>query len=43
MIKLIFTITLLVLAGAAGDAYARQCTTTCSTVGGYTTCNTSCW
>jgi len=41
MLKLIFI--LLALAASMPDAYARQCTTTCSTVGNYTTCHQTCW
>ena len=29
--------------GGAIAAQARSCQTTCSTVGGYTTCNQNCW
>jgi hypothetical protein len=46
MLKLIFTV--LFVAGvsvfaAIQIAEARQCNTTCTTVGGYTSCNTYCW
>jgi hypothetical protein len=32
-----------VLIGLAAAVEARQCQTSCNTVGGYTTCNTYCW
>jgi hypothetical protein len=40
MLKLIFTLLLLAY---GTDAWARQCTTTCTTVGNYTTCQQNCW
>ena len=40
MIKILFAIAVLLI---ASEASARQCNTSCNTVGGYTSCNTYCW
>jgi hypothetical protein len=39
--KLVIAIALFVLTVAVAEA--RQCTTTCNTYGGQTTCNQTCW